>query len=416
MEKKRIEAIVVWLCRIISGGAFIFSGFAKGVDPWGTIFKLEQYLENWDLSLPRSLLLIVALFLSIGEFVLGTALLSGIYRRIAPRISLVVISFFLMLTLYIAIKSPVADCGCFGDAWVLSNWATFFKNVVLFGLLFYLVKFNDKVNGLFNKMQQWIVAIVALFYVLCLAIIGYVVQPVVDFRPYKEGRAILPDIQPKILFVYEKDGVKQEFDAEHLPSSDSGWEYIGRKETQPEVMPIIIENEEEEDITEDVLIDNGNLLLFVVPEIKNANISTTMYLNRIAAIASMDDVEVVTLLGADSPTAIYLWKDISMTSSPVYISDAVSLKTLVRGETALVLVQNGLIEHKLSMSIISNGRVTELENGDITLQEFMTFPGKEWLTWSTLIIACVLLVLVIWRIFLRDNDEKDGTKNKTDRE
>lgn len=105
----------IWLSRIVIGICFIFSGFAKADDPWGTIFKIEQYLSVWEMPQPRSLIIAAAFSLAIAEFMLGIAVLLGIYRRNAPKGIALMMLIFLPLTGYIAVTSPVDDCGCFWD-------------------------------------------------------------------------------------------------------------------------------------------------------------------------------------------------------------------------------------------------------------------------------------------------------------
>ncbi|MDE5647495.1 MAG: DoxX family protein, partial [Muribaculaceae bacterium] len=107
MANRRFISSSVWTARIIVGACFIFSGFTKADDPWGTIFKIEQYLSAWNLSEPRSLVVAAAFFIAIVEFLLGVATLLGIYRRNAPYAIAAMMLFFLPLTGYIAISSPV---------------------------------------------------------------------------------------------------------------------------------------------------------------------------------------------------------------------------------------------------------------------------------------------------------------------
>ena len=48
--------IVTWILRVLCGGLFIFSGFVKAIDPWGTIFKVEEYLAAFGMLIPFGLI------------------------------------------------------------------------------------------------------------------------------------------------------------------------------------------------------------------------------------------------------------------------------------------------------------------------------------------------------------------------
>lgn len=396
ISKLWLECIGVWACRILIGIAFIVSAFTKGVDPWGTIFKLEQYFAVWGLQQPRSLLLVLTIVLCLVEFLIGISIFLGIYRRGAPRVGLLVIACFLILTGYIAIFSPVDNCGCFGDAIVLGNWATFWKNVLLTALMVILVIFNTRVKGLIGSMIQWLVLTFSIIYILIITITGYLIQPLVDFRPFAEGTTVFAKNDSPVRLIYEKDGTKEIFDIDALPSSSSGWKYVGREDIKAEENLLTVEDDDGEDVTEEIIPDEGDVLLIVTPEISRADISATMYLNRIAAKAQQKDIEVAGIIGGGNTDDIEKWKDLSMASYPVYRAEDTQLKELARGETSLVYIQNGIILQKISISIISNGLIKKLENGDIDLLTLVGFNEARWLKLINLsyIIVIVLLVFI----------------------
>ncbi|NLA24417.1 MAG: hypothetical protein GX879_05565 [Bacteroidales bacterium] len=142
---------------------------------------------------------------------------------------------FTPLTLWLAVANPVSDCGCFGDALILSNWATFWKNVVLLLLAVFVFWYRKKFVPLFANKAQWVISFGfgALALVICFYALAHL--PPLDFRPYKIGANInegmqVPDSEKdnvdvyESVFVYEKDGKQQEFDIDNLP--DDTWTFI----------------------------------------------------------------------------------------------------------------------------------------------------------------------------------------------
>lgn len=174
---RRHNKAIVWTFRILVGAVFIVSGTTKMIDVWGFIYKIEQYLNVWSWPQPRSLVLVVAMGLSAVEFLTGWFLITGCYKRTCVWIMSLTMLGMLPLTFYIAVANPVSDCGCFGDFLLISNTATFIKNVVISAMLVYLLFHNRGVDGLFSAYSQWLVGFVALIYIIVIGLFGYNIQP-----------------------------------------------------------------------------------------------------------------------------------------------------------------------------------------------------------------------------------------------
>ena len=64
--------------RLIVGAVFLFSGFTKGIDPWGSVYKFDEYLNSFGFYDYDGLLLFMAFSVSAEEFVLGLLMGLGI--------------------------------------------------------------------------------------------------------------------------------------------------------------------------------------------------------------------------------------------------------------------------------------------------------------------------------------------------
>lgn len=194
--------ILVQIVRIIVGVLFVFSGFVKLVDPIGSQYKFEEYFSESVLHIPFLMpyALQFSIFLIIAEIVLGVALLVGWKTKFTVRSLLFMVLFFLFLTGYSAYYDKVTDCGCFGDAIKLKPWETFYKDVVLTILIFFLSYKTRlikplKSNFFPGKVVFWSFAISGFITYYVLAHL-----PIIDFRPYAIGKNIPEGM------IYPEDG------------------------------------------------------------------------------------------------------------------------------------------------------------------------------------------------------------------
>lgn len=354
---------LTWLCRLAAGATFIFSGVVKGIDPWGTFYKFSEYLDALGLHLVPNLVLAGVFGLCALEFLIGIFLVTGSYRKSAPVMGLLFMAVMLPLTLWIAVKDPVADCGCFGDALIISNWATFWKNVVLTAMFVWLIKFNRYSRALITPAIQWIEVVVSIIYVGVIVSYGYFVQPLIDFRPYPVGSELVDrnsSDDPEFVFVYSKDGVLKEFGEEdELPDEEDGWVFVERKEANnregeghnPEKTFRIWDETGEHDMTDTDISETGQQLLLLIPDLASVSPATTWKINALYDLCVAKGVTMMAVEAAPYDL-IKEWVDLSMPEYAIYTAEDTAIKEVARGNPSVVRLENGKIKWKTTLSSI----------------------------------------------------------------
>ena len=132
-----------------------------------------------------------AMLCALFEFILGIYLFFGIRRRVAPLLALLMMAFMTPLTLWLAIANPISDCGCFGDAVVLTNWETFFKNIVLLIAAISVFKWRRHIFNLVTTKVDWLISLYSILFIIFFMLFCLRYLPVFDFRPYHVGADII---------------------------------------------------------------------------------------------------------------------------------------------------------------------------------------------------------------------------------
>lgn len=388
---RKHEAPIVWAMRLLVGATFVFSGFTKAIDPWGFIIKIGEYLSAWNIhAMPDEVLLCVAALISIGEFTVGVLLALGCMRRVVAWLAFLAMCFMLPLTAYIAIADPVDDCGCFGDALVISNTATFVKNIFLFAFAFGLGKLNHKVSGVYPHIMQWLVVIASIAYSLILVIVGYFVQPMIDFRTYKTGTSIISDSEESVGMVYEKDGAEKRFAIDDLP--DSTWTFVRREEATPSDGRLLAVFDGHDDVTPYVFEEEGPQLVLIVNNPVTHNRARASMANKLNDYVQRMGGSMIGII-AVQPERLEWWKELATPDYEVYCAEDTSLKELARGDAALIYIKDGVIQWKRSIFSFDADFPDYDLPGNALEQVYIPDSGRWIKGWTLLYIG---FLIVVW--------------------
>lgn len=339
---------------------FAFSGFVKAVDPMGTVYKMADYAEAFSLSLPAGLLFVGAILLITIEYVMGICLFFGLYRRFYLSLTVAFLLVMTPLTLYLALYNPVTDCGCFGDAVVLTNWQTFGKNLLLLLMAVVALLGSKHVWIFMSDRTRWLIFVYAIVSVSLFIPYNLRHLPAIDFRPYHIGANIIdgmtvPDDVPQdeyeTLFVLEKEGQRRTFTADNYP--DTTWTFVSRENRLvsrgyvPPITDFHLATLDGDDVTWEVLEQPGYTFLVVAHDLERTNEGMLDVLNDLYDYAIVNGYAFY-MLTSSSEQATREWTEHTAAAYPYLQADEILLKTMIRSNPGLIVLKDATVIGKWS--------------------------------------------------------------------
>ncbi len=344
------------ISRIFTGLVFVFSGFVKGEDPLGFAYKLEDYFIafNWHFFIPFALFF--SILLCTIEFSIGVMLLFNLRMKLTSWLLLGMMVFFTCLTFNDALYSPVPDCGCFGDAVKLTNWQTFYKNLILLPLAIIVFRYRKKFKPFTGAGKQW--AIASLFAALFAGFSyhSYAHLPLIDFTEWKVGHKLYAE-NPKPVKYYltyknKLTGEKKEYLSPNYPFSDSiwmsQWEFDSQRVEDPNFYygkALIISDTTGNNVTQNIVRNPDYQLIVNSYDLDKTDKKAFAKLNDFCSKAYADDVATAVLVSA-KPADIAHFANDNKLHLDFYTTDDIVLKTIVRSNPGLLLMKDGVILNK----------------------------------------------------------------------
>ena len=359
---KRAKAVALYVARTVVGLTFILSGFVKAIDPLGTQYKIQDYLAAIppSLSLPDMLTLLMSVSLSMVEFTLGAFMLTAISRRLTARLTLLFMVVMTAVTVWIYIADPVKDCGCFGDALTLTNLETLLKNIVLLALAALVAWRPTHIGRLMSRSNQMLLGQMLMVTPVALSFWCLYDLPLIDFRPYhigadiKAGMEIPEGAEQPVFdttFIMEKDGERREFTLDNYP--DSTWTFVDSKTVTvkegyvPPIHDFSITAADGEDITDMVLGREGYTFLLISPDLDKADDQNFGDIDQIYEFCQDNSIPFYCLTASTEKSQQH-WQNITGAEYPFCMTDATTLKTMIRSNPGLMLLEKGVVRGKWS--------------------------------------------------------------------
>ena len=358
LNRKYFSYSAVVIARTLVGALFVFSGFSKGVDPLGTTYVIHDYLEAYNLPWLTGLSLLGSFMLNLVEFTVGVFLICNVRFKWTVRVAALMMVFFTATTWYDAVANPVPDCGCFGKALVMTNWQTFYKNLVLDACLLILLFSQNIIKSHKRKSVDWTIAVATVVVFLGFETYNYRYLPVVNFLDWKEGERLFPEnplpVAHYLTYRDEVTGEEKEYAMDECPFSDpewtARWTFVSRRDFDPNIRTAninILEKFDDEDpgmdITRRLLTGEGFLFLVAVYDL---DASSKAGMEKTAAfVKRMQEAgyESCFLTASSVAEAENFKNAYGLSDFTFYYADDTSIKAVIRSNPGIVLLKNARV-------------------------------------------------------------------------
>ena len=314
-----VSGIMIWICRLMVGALFLYSGFVKANDYIGFAYKLEEYFTVFGTNFPAfkgffdlfvPLAEPMAWFISVFEIALAVALILGWKMNLTAWLTMIMMIFFTVLTGYSHFTGSVTDCGCFGDALKIEPWESFTKDIFLTIMLIPIFLVRKSIRAVPNsKIAGWATAAVfiatGIFSYFC-----HETLPWIDYRAYKVG------VDLKYCTTH--------IGPEGYPKCKDWYPYFPEGE-----IPLF----------------EGNTLMIVMYDAEKAPDEAVEKSVSLTQSLQGENVKIAGLT-ASGPSTMETYIPDHKINFPIGYVDATVLKTVVRSHPGYVLLKDGIILKK----------------------------------------------------------------------
>lgn len=353
--RKRYDKPALTVCRLLVGALFIFSSFTKGVDPLGTKYKMLDYFAAYHIEWLNGAAMVFSVLMILAEFLIGICLLTNVCPKIAALGGALFMLLFTTVTLFDARYDMVPDCGCFGTAVKMSNWQTFYKNLVIDAVLLPLVLNLRSVKSRLRMSTQFFIGLLYAVLFTGFEIHNYRHLPVIDFMNWKVGKQMNEKSEQEqqiyLTFRNKETGKTQEYLSPNYPWNDSvwmkQWEFVDQRVVgDNNFLGFSALDQDGDDVT-DMILGTKNLLMFTSHDMSKVTDKEWEKIARITDVANQKGYDVIWVTASPQEYVEELQEQHPCLQE-VYYGDELEIKTIVRFNPGVILLDEGLVVDKWS--------------------------------------------------------------------
>lgn len=356
--RKFFSHSAVAVFRTLVGMLFIFSGITKGVDPLGTTYVIHDYLEAYGLPWLTGLSLYGSFLLNLVEFTLGVFLLFNVRFKWTVRITALMMLFFTITTWYDAVANPVPDCGCFGKALVITNWQTFYKNIVLDAAVLVLLFSQYRVRTRKSLRTDWTIGLITVILFLGFEYYNYRYLPVMNFLEWRKGERLFPEkmlpVEHYVTYRNTQTGEVREYLLEECPYQDSvwvaQWEFVDRRDVDPNPAMVninILERLDAEDpgtdVTKSLLTVDRFVFLVAMYDLDQAHVRGIEKVTAFVKEMQKAGYESFFLTASEPDSVAIFSERYGLQDFMFYYSDNTAVKAVIRSNPGVVLLRDATV-------------------------------------------------------------------------